>query len=37
MQLKTGRRAQEFAHKNTAMLVDIVPDDEHGAAQTLKK
>ena len=37
MKLQTGSRAQEFAHKNTAMLVDVVPDDEYGAAQTFEQ
>ncbi len=37
MKLQAGSRAQEFAHKNAAMLVDVVPDDEYGAAQTLEE
>lgn len=30
-------RAQEIADENAAMLVDVVPDDEHRAAQPLEQ
>lgn len=36
MEAQFRRRAQEIANENATMLVDIIPDDEHWAAQTLE-
>lgn len=37
MEAQSRRRAQKIANKNAAMLVDVVPDDEHWAAQTFEQ
>ena len=36
MKTQARSRGQKFPHKDAAMLVDVVPDDEHWAAQTFK-
>ena len=37
IEAQSRSRAQELAHENAAMLVDVVPDDDRWAAQALEQ